>query len=1093
MGAMHRRDILRVLGLAGGVGMLEGGNAALAAGPTPHKAGLHLPSVRPHVATSAATTWYVDPVNGNDSNAGTSSSTPVQTIMGGIVPKWGTAAPVLGGTTTIELLNPQSVGQEAIVLSPIMINGSNFAIIGQPSAAGTAFSPSSVTPKSRGTPGTLLQLQGMPSNAAPGMLLVNTTKGSSAFVDSILSGTGVVTQPLANTGLQTVTASPNYAGDDTWSASDVYQLYSLPTLNLKVLQPQGGDSDPMRGSPVCWLQNIYIPDVSGAAGSSTIELALGASSLVVSCCRVDPYYVSSSSGAGVAVAANCWLNGGGTLRGAVMMGGAINTALANDATFECLARADGDAIVHGNCQISEANTTFGVVYIDSTLLVTHGATLLVAPGSSVCQIWGPGGVNLIGPHAGVQNGSGGSWAKCLTVSGLKIEGATTGSAYQAGGWSDGITLTSANLDGYGGLQNPYTGSRYGGATATTILSSYYVDPVNGSDAGTGASASPFKSLGRVRSIMGRRTASAPMTIYLLNNTTENLVVDWGQTEEEEGVNQLTVIGSTSGQYTGTFTTGTTSYTPGLVGASGAFGVVVDPGIPTGAWGTSGLIGSHFTITNGPRSGMVGIIIGQVPATPTAAYYLPVSSVGWPPSNAMPQAGDTYTVYSLATITGQVELWSKTSVVLQNIRVDNSSNPTANVVELLGGSTLLTRGCHFKGTTSTQRGGYWQAQQCHFEFTGGPSTLTVSDGAFFDNFGNLFNGGFITASTASTVDIVGNTVVTGTTGSPALSLQLGSMARVPYGTSGYGWVCWLNSPGPAVHLNGSSKILCEQERFWGTLAGSPEYALGIDEGAGLYYGRGLAPQFAGASYLLDLGSTLFAASTLPVNMPPHGCVWDLTVLNSQTDVGSSATGTHRCGGVSRIAWASTGITVGTTCAATGQDSMAAGNNCNALASASVALGFYSLSESFGQIAEGGAISDRSAQAGHSQGARMYAGVQTTDATPRQLLASDGNPPLIGDTRSYAFRILVVARQSGSSTARAMWDIVGLISRGTGASSVTLDGASGTAAPAFSSGSVSGWAVSLAADTTAGGYAITVTGASSTTLNWHAYITQSMVFA
>ena len=38
--------------------------------------------------------WYVDPVSGSDSNTGIIGN-PVQTIMGGVVAKWGTTSPTL--------------------------------------------------------------------------------------------------------------------------------------------------------------------------------------------------------------------------------------------------------------------------------------------------------------------------------------------------------------------------------------------------------------------------------------------------------------------------------------------------------------------------------------------------------------------------------------------------------------------------------------------------------------------------------------------------------------------------------------------------------------------------------------------------------------------------------------------------------------------------------------------------------------------------------------------------------------------------------------------------------------------------------------
>jgi len=54
----------------------------------------------------------------------------------------------------------------------------------------------------------------------------------------------------------------------------------------------------------------------------------------------------------------------------------------------------------------------------------------------------------------------GSWVNNLKLSQLMLAGATTGTAYSAGVFTDGVAITPANLDTYNGLFNPRTGARY---------------------------------------------------------------------------------------------------------------------------------------------------------------------------------------------------------------------------------------------------------------------------------------------------------------------------------------------------------------------------------------------------------------------------------------------------------------------------------------------------------------------------------------------------------------------------------------------------------------------------------------------------------
>jgi hypothetical protein len=90
--------------------------------------------------------WYVAPISGSDSNDGMTVTTPVQTIMGGIVSRWGTRSPILAQTTTIHLLEPETLGQESVVLSPVIVNGASFVILGTNIVVGTTTISAITTP-----------------------------------------------------------------------------------------------------------------------------------------------------------------------------------------------------------------------------------------------------------------------------------------------------------------------------------------------------------------------------------------------------------------------------------------------------------------------------------------------------------------------------------------------------------------------------------------------------------------------------------------------------------------------------------------------------------------------------------------------------------------------------------------------------------------------------------------------------------------------------------------------------------------------------------------------------------------------------------
>ena len=118
--------------------------------------------------------------------------------------------------------------------------------------------------------------------------------------------------------------------------------------------------------------------------------------------------------------------------------------------------------------------------------------------------------------------------------------------------------------------------------------------------------------------------------------------------------------------------------------------------------------------------------------------------------------------------------------------------------------------------------------------------------------------------------------------------------------------------------------------------------------------------------------------------------------------------------------------------------------------------------------------------------------TTDDTPKALTANKAaagttNQVILPNNCAYAFHGTIVARQQASAgTACAAWKIEGLIRR---------EGSAGTTVLVNSATTVldntPAWGMTLSADTTNGGLAITVTGAAATNIRWVATINTSEV--
>jgi hypothetical protein len=419
----------------------------------------------------AAANIYVDPANStglaSDSNNGTSAITPLLTFDQ-VIQRYGSFTPRLSITVTLHLLSSQPNGAP-VVFSPILTGGSSYAILGSLTNVGAAFAAGAVTAKVQTATGNDLKVAGFtPGVHLPGMTVLNTTLGSSAIIDSITGGgVATLTQPLANAGLTTVNASPTFVEDNGWTTGNTLQVCSQPQLDLQVLAPSGGDGNVSFTVPCMWIQDVFIPDVSGTPGDGTMSAVPVGVGMTFSRCRFDMFLQYDAQGQGFgAYAAGCYLHGAATMQQAQMVGGACNTGLVGTSLFEDVAGIDCDAIVHGPVTMKSGGYVFGTAaHFDGAVSLAHGGTLLIEAGlAPVNVLWGTGTatLNLEGPNSSVQNASGGTWVNCLKfpAGSLTIDANTTGSAYQLGTRTDGYAITPANLDTFNALENPYTGNRF---------------------------------------------------------------------------------------------------------------------------------------------------------------------------------------------------------------------------------------------------------------------------------------------------------------------------------------------------------------------------------------------------------------------------------------------------------------------------------------------------------------------------------------------------------------------------------------------------------------------------------------------------------
>ncbi len=217
-----------------------------------------------------------------------------------------------------------------------------------------------------------------------------------------------------------------------------------------------------------------------------------------------------------------------------------------------------------------------------------------------------------------------------------------------------------------------------------------------------------------------------------------------------------------------------------------------------------------------------------------------------------------------------------------------------------------------------------------------------------------------------------------------------------------------------------------------------------------------------------------------------------------------------------------VAIGYTAQATASEAIAIGD-ANATESFAVAIGDNSTASGSGAIAIGNgsqANAERSVvigSSGHAQGVKSryaYSGASiignndgasqyglfvliggTTDATAKVLTtnntaAGTDDQIILPNNSAYSFSGTIIAREQASAGSDyAAWEIKGALLRDGSAATTVLG--NGIKNSLYASAGASAWDVSLTADTTNGGLAITVTGAAATNIRWVATVNTSEV--
>lgn len=409
--------------------------------------------------------WWVDPASRtaacSDGNPGTIAGAPLCTV-GAIVARWGTNAPLLPQSVTINLLSDQTPGVDLIDIRPRMLNANQWLTI-----SGTLLQTGSVTigtftPRNRVTPQTntitAVGQTGAFWSPFVGQFVNDTTAAAFFWIEKDLgTATAQITEPVpsvANTQLPIIVSYKTIANGDSLTISRLTKANCAHIGGAELFS-------------TVLLQHVQCTGTNANASFSVLGVTMAAESRFDNLEQLD-----SCSGQPVAQRlynSNNFIDSPGPLVAGYWEAGAVTSTTSfglGCSWNDVRAGFDADLLVDMNHDFHMTSTTsLGRVYFAANCGPDTDGGGFFSGGTydggglffSDAFLWGPGHINLVDNSTYVCDTT--CTADLLLTGGITIHNSSTAFPWSAGShaWGAAATITGAAIDAAGAMCDPATG------------------------------------------------------------------------------------------------------------------------------------------------------------------------------------------------------------------------------------------------------------------------------------------------------------------------------------------------------------------------------------------------------------------------------------------------------------------------------------------------------------------------------------------------------------------------------------------------------------------------------------------------------------
>ena len=427
-------------------------------------------------------TWFIDSINGFDGYTGTSATFisgtvgPIQTCAE-LLRRYGTRFPVITQSVTVTLLNDVPTSDPWLIqpttVQGISYFGTNFTIIGTLIQTGTA-TIGTFTPQTHGSTQNTITASGQSGafwTPFVGNLVQDTTVSPSAWfwvTADAGTATAKISEPLKLNAVF-IGGAPPYQTIANGNSLVMYRPTNLyvPVANGNLLNPgiafqtltiSGGSCEPDQTIFDRCSINCLLPDNIGQSGFTTY-----------SNCDFSPNILS------LIVFGNIY-------------GGSIRAPSAQFTSTESSFVLDGDVVCTGTVGFAgNSPTVIGRAGFFGTLTSFQQPFFVRVVEQNYGQpiVWGTASFNVLKDSTLTFNASFTAASQWLSSGALTIDGLSTANPWNATAniFHAPVSITPANVDVYGSLQNPLSGSKIykeGAVGVTTYLTqtAWFVDPQN---------------------------------------------------------------------------------------------------------------------------------------------------------------------------------------------------------------------------------------------------------------------------------------------------------------------------------------------------------------------------------------------------------------------------------------------------------------------------------------------------------------------------------------------------------------------------------------------------------------------------------------